>query len=167
MLEINRDRIFQNRSSAAADGKDAELGRRGLDVPAGNAQTGDTAEDTADDTGGPGAGAEPTPPQEELAVADEFTSLQELGFARSLLRSAEIPSYTDSDLPDGDPGGLRLFVPAAFLEQAQAVLDAPLTDEELAAQAEAAGPEEVIEEAEVEAAKESGEEPDKAEDITL
>ncbi len=130
LLAVNRGELV----SVAQHLLDAELEKRGLAAVAPGAETAGEAV------------AEASPnPTEELAVADEFTSDQELAFARSLLRSADIPCYTDADFAVGamgSTGGLRLLVPASLLEQAQEILDAPLSEEELDAQAAAAGLEE-------------------------
>jgi hypothetical protein len=80
---------------------------------------------------------------EELVEIATFTDADDARLARDLLQSAEIPSYlaTDAKLPGNMsvPGGFRLSVSPSLLEQAREVLDARISDEELAAQAEAAG----------------------------
>lgn len=152
LLAVNRDELVD----AARELLDAELDRRGLSAEAETSPEEQPAVEEAAD------------PKEELVVADEFTSAQELAFAHSLLKSAGIPCYTDSDFPIGaaaTTGGLRLFVPASLLEQAQEILDAPLSEEDLEAQAEAAGSAEDIEEAEHEETEAEDEEPNRDDDI--
>jgi hypothetical protein len=87
---------------------------------------------------------------EELVEVATFADVDEARLARDLLQSAEIPSYlaTDPKLPGNMsvPGGFRLSVPPSLLEQAREVLDTQVSDEELAAQAEAAAEHEPVEE---------------------
>lgn len=73
----------------------------------------------------------------------------EARLAQALLRNDGIDAVLSSDLPSWGarlfnvPDGVRLIVPAGQVEQAHAVLGAEVSDEELAAQAEAeAAPEE-------------------------
>ena len=82
--------------------------------------------------------------QPELAVAQTFASVHEAKLARALLKSANIPTYLADEHAGategawgGPLGGLRLFVPVAFLDQARGLLQTRVPDEELAAQAEA------------------------------
>ena len=79
----------------------------------------------------------------ELVEVATFTDVDDARLARDLLQSAEIPSYlaTDATLPGNmsTPSGFRLSVSPSLLEQAREVLDTQVSDEELAAQAEAAG----------------------------
>jgi Putative prokaryotic signal transducing protein len=77
-------------------------------------------------------------PDEELVVAETFLSLTEARLGRGLLRSAGIPVYLDNELTSRWTGGLRLLVPASFLEQAKEILEARISDEDFLAQAEAA-----------------------------
>jgi hypothetical protein len=97
-----------------------ELERRGID-------TGISQEDAAD-------------PAAEAAIAEEMICIVEYDFAdeadlaRGLLEAAEIPAAVENE-----PGVSRLMVPKKFGEQALLMLTTPLSDEELAAQAEAAG----------------------------
>ena len=73
-------------------------------------------------------------PQEELICIVEYDYADEADLAHGLLNAAEIPAVLESE-----PGVVRLMVPATLAEQALRMLAAPLSDEELAAQAEAAG----------------------------
>ena len=85
--------------------------------------------------------AEGSDPQDLEAVAT-FLTFEEASLGRNLLRSAEIPAYLENELSPHwtGAGGLRLMVPRAFLEQAEEILEAQISDEELLAQAEAADP---------------------------
>ncbi len=81
----------------------------------------------------------------ELVTIAEFTSAEDTRVAQSFLESGGIPSffadeYTLAAMGAGGLGYFELRVPAAFAEQARVALETPLSDEELAAQAEAAGP---------------------------
>ena len=91
--------------------------------------------------------AEPEPdanaqakPEEDLVVAATFLELHEAELGRSLLQSADIPAYLENEISLSGAGGLRLMVPASFLEQAEEILGAQISDEDLLAQAEAAEP---------------------------
>jgi hypothetical protein len=72
--------------------------------------------------------------EEEFICIVEYDHHDEADFARGLLEGSEIPSRLESE-----PGVVRLMVPGTLAEQALQMLAAPLTDEELAEQAEAAG----------------------------
>ena len=147
LLDINPEDLTE----VARELYDAEIERRGLDLQ----------EEEEPETSEP---ADAEQPPENMELAAEFGSAQEATFARSLLKSAGIPYYTKTDF-SGILGAteeeLQVFVPAAYLQQAQELLSTPLSDEELAAQAEAAGPEEAAEESE------AGEAPDPGKDIQL
>lgn len=71
----------------------------------------------------------------EMVVAAEFDQLSEARLAMALLQGSEIPCTINED----QANGFRLLVPAQFEEQALTILMTPLSDEELEAQAEAAG----------------------------
>lgn len=118
-----------------------ELGRRGLD--AGSARTQGAGE-------GPEEPA-PTPATEEAPVCiAEYDYVDEAELARGLLETADIPAVLGHE-----PGVTRLLVPAEFAEQGLRMLvTVPMSDEELAAQAEAAGMEDE------EAEQEPGENPE-------
>ncbi|HEV8040430.1 MAG TPA: DUF2007 domain-containing protein [Bryobacteraceae bacterium] len=81
-------------------------------------------------------------PDEELVLVETFLSAEDANLGRALLHSAEIPAYLENELSSAwtGAGGLRLMVPTSFLEQAKEVLEARISEEELIAQAEAAGP---------------------------
>jgi hypothetical protein len=133
LLAIDRDELVPT----AQQVYDAELSTRGLDAPAEE--------------------EEPTPAQnafgENLVEIAAFDNPSEASVARSLLRIAEIPCMLSTDLPlTGSilnvATDVRLYVPPEFVEQANEVLDHEISDEELAAQAEAAA---LLEEEEEEA----------------
>jgi hypothetical protein len=81
-------------------------------------------------------------PEEDLVLAATFLSIEEANLGRALLRDAEIPAYLENELTSSwtGAGGLRLMVPGSLLEQAQEILHARISDEDLLAQAEAAEP---------------------------
>ncbi len=126
LLEIVRDDLTE----VARDFYDAELAKRGLTPQV-----------------QPGASV-PIPteksPEGDLELAAEFGSSQEMAVARSLLRASGIPSYVQADFSGilaATEEDTKLYVPASYLEQAQELLATPLSEEDLAAQAEAAGEE--------------------------
>ena len=126
LLAVKRDELVE----VAQQCYDVEVARRGLAARA------PTAAAPA-----PGS-AEAAGASEELVEVATFTDVDDARLARDLLQSAEIPSYlaTDAKLPGNmsAPGGFRLSVSPSLLEQAREVLDTRISDEELAAQAEAA-----------------------------
>ena len=126
LLEINAEDLVDVARECLAE----EIASRGLSVA-----TADVAEEVV---AGPVAGEEEPG---EVMIAT-FTNGDELNLARGLLQMAEIPSRVDNPLAVMGGMELRLFVPAAFEEHALEVLAAEISDEELAAQAEAAGEEE-------------------------
>ena len=106
---------------------DAEVARRGLNS---DAEAGQTAEG-APGTERPGEG-------QELVLIATYNIPDEANLAWGLLESAQIPWSLQNEYSTLAGFQLRLLVPAAFEEQALEVLDTPISDEELAAQAEAA-----------------------------
>lgn len=139
LLEVDRDQLVD----AAQEIYDAELERRGLLEDTEESEG--SEEETAPEDGSPNS------PQDEMVLAAECGSMQEVQFARSLLRSAGIPTYVQTDFSGvlaATVEDTRVYVPASYLEQAQEILATPLSDEELEAQAEAAGSDEEQEEPE-------------------
>ena len=121
LLEINREDLVP----IAQQCYDAEVSSRGLDSP------------QAEEEEQAGAAQDPTQNLIELA---SFSNPSEAGSARSLLRMAEIPCALSTDFPGSvlNVGyDVKLYVPAEFADQAQEVLESEISDEELAAQAEA------------------------------
>jgi len=106
---------------------DAELAQRGL--RAAEANPGGERNSEAD-------------PEMSLVPAATFLSLADGELARDLLRTADIPAYLENELASHwtGAGGLRLMVPASFLEDANEILEAGISDEDLISQAEAAEP---------------------------
>jgi hypothetical protein len=88
-----------------------------------------------------GAGPEEKP--QELVVAGTYDHPEEVRIAQALLRTAGIPSHRSDETgrSTGQPMGVvDLLVPAEMAEDAAVVLESQISDEELAAQAEAAAP---------------------------
>jgi len=91
---------------------------------------------------------EPPSPEEalatdpELVLLETFLSPTEAKLGRGLLQSAGIPVYLDNELTSTwtGAGGLRLMVPPSFLQRAKEILEAPISDEDLLAEAAAADP---------------------------
>lgn len=119
LLETNREDLVE----AARGCYDEEVARRGLNSP--------PAPDEA-------AAAEPVAEAPELVVVATYNIPEEASLARGLLESAEIPYHLDNDFAPLGGFQLRLLVPAPFEADALEVLEAEISDEELAAQAEAA-----------------------------
>ncbi len=117
LLEIDTSELTALACRCHAD----ELARRGLDG-------GVAEEDVA--SAAPGAAAEE---EENFIPIVEYDYPDEADLARGLLEASEIPAKIESE-----PGVARLMVPEKFAEQALMMLASPLSDEELAAQAEAA-----------------------------
>jgi Putative prokaryotic signal transducing protein len=123
LLETSREDLVE----AAKAVYDEELERRGLNTTV---------------TEEPG---EPMPdavaPQEgaDLALVATYNVLEEASLARGLLQSAEIPYVMQNDYSALGGIALRLLVPQQYEEQAIEILQHEISEEELAAQAEAAG----------------------------
>lgn len=84
------------------------------------------------------AGDEPSPDQEELVVVATYDDAEEAHGAKALLDEAKIPSRLVQDATDMEGAQLELLVPLNDLFKALDALGLHLSDEELAAQAEAA-----------------------------
>jgi hypothetical protein len=123
LLETNREDLVE----AARGCYDEEVARRGLNSPPGD-------EIAAEPAGTPEAS-----PGEELIVIATYNIPEEASLARGLLESAEIPYHLENEFAALGGFQLRLLVPAAFEADALEILEAEISDEELAAQAEAAG----------------------------
>jgi hypothetical protein len=122
LLDLNRDELVD----VARDCYDAELANRGL-------QRESPPEDEV----------QPEVDEGDLVELTRFSSSSEIDLARALLASAAIPSYLENELGGKYlPGseGYRLFVAATSIEDARQVLQSSISDEELAAQAEAEPP---------------------------
>ena len=77
--------------------------------------------------------------EDELVVIATYNIPDEANLARGLLQSAEIPFLLQNDYVALGGIELRLLVPKSLEEQALEILAHEISDEELAAQAEAAG----------------------------
>ena len=108
---------------------DEELSRRGLLT--GESDSGAAAAESAE--------AEPDSAGGEPVSIATYTVAEEASLARGLLRIASIPCHLANEYTGLGGFQLELMVPAAYVEQALEVLGAEISDEELAAQAEAAG----------------------------
>jgi len=128
LLQVKREDLVE----VAQQCYDVELDRRGLTVG---------GEAAAQDAASSEAAAE-SEGMVELAL---FTDVDEARIARALLKGAEIPAYLENTDPMGR-GEFRLSVPPEWLEEAREILEAEISEEELAAQAEAAELEEEAEE---------------------
>jgi len=82
---------------------------------------------------------EPVNPDDQLVSIATYGVADEANFARGLLESASIPLHLANEHVALGGFQLRLMVPAAYEEQALEILETQISDEELAAQAEAAG----------------------------
>jgi hypothetical protein len=72
---------------------------------------------------------------DEWVLAAEFYSNARARVAHALLKSAGIPSFLK-----GTVTAIQLMLPPSYLEQAHELLDSQISEEDLAAQAEAAAP---------------------------
>jgi len=95
--------------------------------------------------GASAVGEEEVAGSEHLALVAECSCCEEADLARALLESAGIPVFPEPQgsvnwTGTGGVGKRRLFVAASDVEQAREILDAQVSDEELAAQAEAEAP---------------------------
>jgi len=124
LLATNRDDLVES----ARECYDEEVARRGLNTPPADEPAGDA-------TSAALAGHE----GEELVLIATYNIPDEASLARGLLESAEIPYQLQNEYVALGGFQLRLMVPAAFEEQALEVLQSEISEEELAAQAEAAG----------------------------
>ena len=124
LLELNPDEL----TPVARACYDEEFSKRGLADEAGDEESSDAP--------GPGSDDQPHGDEEMVCVA-EYDYVDEADLAKGLLEGAEIPAVIDRDA-----SMVRLMVPPDLAEQALSLLTTPLSDEELAAQAEAAGDEE-------------------------
>lgn len=113
-----------------------EIAARGLDEPA--EAPGEEGEKEGQDEGGPAAAQHEAPAG--LVIVAQYSIAEEASLARGLLESAEIPCRIATEYVAMGPADYRLVVPEEFVEHALEILSHEISDEELAAQAEAAGP---------------------------
>ncbi len=122
LLETNRDELIE----MAREVYDEEIARRGLGPEAGEELAGESE-------------LQPTDAVDEMVLVATFGFPEEANMARGLLESASIPSQIKNELAAVGGFEASLLVPASFEEQAIEILESQISDEELAAQAEAAG----------------------------
>jgi len=123
LLDLERDDLVD----LARDCYDAELARRGLRRTS-SAPPATEAQDHGELVEG------------GLVEAARFSSSSEADLARALLESAAIPCHLENEFAGKTlrvSDGFRLFVPATLLDNAREILNSPVSDEELIAQAEA------------------------------
>ena len=127
LLDTNREELTE----VAQQCLDEEIAKRGLHL----------ASEEIPEEDDPAAD-EPSPETEELVVVATYDDAEEADGAKALLDEAKIPSRLVKDASDMEGTQLELLVPANDLFKALDALGLHLSDEELAAQAEAAGMEE-------------------------
>jgi hypothetical protein len=127
LLEINAEDLVD----VARQCFEEEIANRGLNAAA--------AADVPEEAAAESLAGEEEPGEVLIAT---FTNGDELNLARGLLQIAGIPSRVENPLAVMGGMELRVFVPVAFEEHALEVLAAEISEEELAAQAEAAGEQE-------------------------
>ena len=134
LLEIDTSELVELARNCHAE----EVARRGLDVMA--------PDDEGSDADVSEASPEEAPPDELVCIV-EYDYVDEAEIACGLLQAAEIPAALERE-----PGAERLMVPRALADEALRMLaESSLSDEDLAAQAEAAGhPDEQVVEDEAE-----------------
>jgi hypothetical protein len=123
LLATNREELVEG----ARECYDEEVARRGLNSPPPD-----------EPVAGEVVTTEEPHQAEELVLVATYHNADEAALARSLLEGAEIPFRLQNEMaPLG--GLMRLLVPAAFEADALEVLESEISEEDLAAQAEAAG----------------------------
>jgi hypothetical protein len=131
LLEVHRDDLVDVAQSCY----DQEVSERKLNADEEGVPEEPSGE-SADQLGKEPAG-EPSDVGALVSIAS-FTTGDEAGLARGLLTSAGIPCFLENE--KAALGALHLMVPATLVEEALQVLGpGALSDDELAAQAEAAG----------------------------
>jgi Putative prokaryotic signal transducing protein len=122
LLDTNRDELV----ATARQCYDEEVARRGL-----NSRPDEPVEGEVLPTEEPEGG--------RMVLVATYILPEEASLARGLLASAEIPFLMENELAPLGGFQIQLMVPADFEEDARAVLESEISEEELAAQAEAAG----------------------------
>jgi hypothetical protein len=121
LREINRDDL----TDVARASYDEELAGRGLAIESAAPRV------------------EPTPDAIIPWVPLDTLSDDEMKLVRALLEAQQIPTSTDASPAENYPpvtAGSILFVPEPLLDKAREILAAPISDEELIAEAEAQDP---------------------------
>jgi hypothetical protein len=124
LLSTNREELVES----ARGCYDEEVARRGLNSPPDEEIAGERTAETHQAN-----------PAEQLVPIATYLIPDEANLARGLLQSAQIPFRIENELAPLGGFQLRLLVPAAFEAEALEVLESEISEEELAAQAEAAG----------------------------
>ena len=127
LLAVNRDDLVP----IAQQCLDEEIAARGLDTVAVVVEDEPVA---AED--------EPSPEEEELAVVATYDVAEDGEAARQTLEDAGIPARLIQNPDDMEGTQMELMVPESKIFQALDALGLRISEEELAAQAEAAAPEE-------------------------
>ena len=122
LLETNRDELVE----AAQKCYDDEVARRGLHEPAPEPDKAEVL-------------PSPEPEGGKLVHIETFLIPEEASLARGLLTSAEIPFMMENELAPLGGFQIQLLVPEDYADDAREILNHEMTEEELAAQAEAAG----------------------------
>jgi hypothetical protein len=150
---------------AARQCLDSELAKRGLGKGPGSFAGGPSTEEDLNAEGlAPVELAQDSmPPGVNWALLEDFDTGEEVSVAVAVLRSAGIHCYTPSQdaslvsaLSGPPANAYHVYVPEDLVQEALEILNTPISDEELAAQAEAAGSSEVIEAREAAEAEEQG-----------
>ena len=121
LLEINHEELVE----AAQQIYGEELAERGIVLEAKAVET----------TAG-------QPVVDDWVLAATYLSAEEANMAHSMLEGAEIPARLASNNTSAwsGTGEIQLLVPEDMLGEAESLLASPISDEELAAQAEAEAP---------------------------
>ena len=127
LLAVNRGELVP----VAQQCLDEEIAKRGLNLAATEA---DEEPAMAED--------EPSPEEEDLAVVATYDVPEEGETARQTLENAGIPARLIQDPDDMQGVQMELMVPERRVLEALEALGLQISEEELAAQAEAAAPEE-------------------------
>ncbi len=137
LLAVKRDDLVE----AAQQVLDEEIARRKpVDDVAADPGPEPSWQEAAETVSEEGAAADAKTPEAELgavALIASYTHPDEARLARGLLEVAGIPSFLANE--QTALGAIQLLVPADRVEEALEVLADELSEEELAAQAEAAG----------------------------
>jgi hypothetical protein len=128
LLDVNRDELV----AVAQQCYDEELAHRGM------------VRESEAEAAAPTESATHT----DWVVAATFLSAEEANLAHAMLDSADIPARLEAKGTGSWTGfgELRLLVPAAFLAEAEEIIESQISEEELIAQAEAESAPDVEEE---------------------
>jgi plasmid stability protein len=125
LLATNRDDLVK----AAQSCYDEEIERRGIS----------TASENSSEAGAEAEAAEGADSVDELVVIATYNIPEEASLARGLMESAGIPYRIDNEFAALGGIELRLRVPKSMEADAVEILEMEISEEDLAAQAEAAG----------------------------